>query len=328
MKFKITDTEVRDILEMHSKMKKPIVSEQTNSTTKSELETQLQGFIDNGCVVNGTVVPMKSTNPQKKFAIKQESTKTPGNFRYYFIDFTYGGVEGGKFVISPTKWKCNQSQIDAKTAVTTDTSRTKTEGDWKERKDIEDTVQNLENPKMYEKKVLNGVTLYRRLASSSIGGSLTPDQKAVIDKWVKLGGKLRKELDAEEAKTWTSRVVSPASEGYFSQDLVMYFPPSNVTGAEGTNVETMFKNAVTSQTPTSKKDCRDTIRAYYEAWKTKKRIEPNTFEAMKEKVMACANEFEGKWGGALSVIDDYVTTLRGGSGGPLSYGEDAKWRLK
>ena len=81
-------------------------------------------------------------------------------------------------------------------------------------------------------------------------------------------------------------------------------------------------------TPTIKSDCKNTVEAYYKAWKTKKRVEPNTFIPMKEKVQACVNEFDGKWGGMFSSIDNYIETLRGGSGGPLSYGEDSKWRLK
>jgi hypothetical protein len=106
----------------------------------------------------------------------------------------------------------------------------------------------------------------------------------------------------------------------------MFFPPSNVRGAEGGNVKAQFNKAISNQTPTSKSDCRDTIDAYYEAWRTKKRIEPNTLLPMKEKVQACANEFEGKWGGVLSRIDNYVEILRGDrEGGPLS---DSKWRIE
>jgi hypothetical protein len=109
----------------------------------------------------------------------------------------------------------------------------------------------------------------------------------------------------------------------------MFFPPENVVGTQGGNVEAEFNKAITNQTPTSKKDCRNTIEAYYKAFKTKKRIEPNTFEPMKEKVQACANEFDGKWGGILSNIDDYVAILRGDKvGGPSSYGADSKWRIQ
>jgi hypothetical protein len=325
MKFNITETDIKNILEMHSDMKKKIITEQIGN---SGIDSQLQVFVDNGCVVNGVVTPMTTTNPQKKFAIKQESTKTPGKFRYYFIDFSYGTIENGEFVMGTTKWKCNSKSIDDKTNQTTNISRTKEEGDWKEIKDITDTVENINNPKMYEKKVVNGVTLYRSIVSRGIASGLTEVQKNLIKKYIDKGYKLRKDLDSEESKTWQSEVVSPASEGIFSQDLIMYFSPSNVVGAAGTSIEDQFNKAINSQTPTSKGDCRDTIKAYYEAWKTKKRIEPNTFNPMKSKVQACANEFEGKWGGVLSSIDNYITTLRGGSGGPLSYGDDAKWRLK
>jgi hypothetical protein len=203
------------------------------------------------------------------------------------------------------------------------------EGGWQEAKDIKTTRENLENPLMFEKKVINGVTLYRSVPGSGITGGLTPDQTKVIEKWKGKGAKLRKELDPEEAKTWSSRVVSPASDGYFSQDLIMFFPPENVVGSNGSNIEQQFNSAVSSQSPSSKGDCRDTIEAYYKAYVTKKKIQPNTFEPMKEKVQACANEFNGKWGGILSRIDNYVDILRGvREGGPTSYGDDSKWRIQ
>jgi hypothetical protein len=178
---------------------------------------------------------------------------------------------------------------------------------------------------MFEKKVVNGVTLYRSVISKGVTGGLTPEQIKVIKKYTDLGGKLRKDLDAEEAQTWSSKVVYPAGT-LFAEDLVMFFPPKNVVGADGGNIEQQFTKAISNQTPTSKRDCKDTIEAYYEAWRTKKRIEPNTLLPMKEKVQACANEFEGKWGGVLSRIDNYVEVLRGDrEGGPLS---DSKWRIE
>jgi hypothetical protein len=329
---KISQIEKNTILEMHSKLKKPLISEQVVSDSKSKLTKMLA----DGCVKNGKIVELQSKNPILQFAIKQESTKTPGKFRYFFSDNRIGTFDGnGKFEFSPSKWSCNsiqQATLDASTATqqaanTEDINRVKTEGGWKEASEIKTTRENLENPKMFEKKVVNGVTLYRSVISSGVTGGLTDEQTKVIEKYKKLGGKLRKELDAEEAQTWTSKVVYPAGT-LFSEDLVMYFPPSNIMGAEGGNIETQFDAAVTNQTPTSKSDCKNTVEAYYKAWKTKKRVEPNTFIPMKEKVQACVNEFDGKWGGMFSSIDNYIETLRGGSGGPLSYGEDSKWRLK
>jgi hypothetical protein len=332
--YNITQTDKDSILEMHSKMKKPLISEQVDT----DLKTKLNKLLTDGCVKNGKIVSLQTKNPALQFAIKQESTKTPGKFRYFFADGRAGIFDAnGKFQFLPGKLDCTevqQANAAAANAVTTaanaaDTALVQQEGGWQEAKDIKTTRENLENPLMFEKKVVNGVTLYRSVPGSGITGGLTPDQTKVITKWKGKGAKLRKELDPEEAKTWSSRVVSPASEGYFSQDLVMYFPPENVVGSNGSNIEQQFNLAVSSQTPSSKRDCKNTIEAYYNAYITKKKLQPNTFEPMKEKVQACANEFNGKWGGVLSNIDNYVDILRGvKEGGPTSYGDDSKWRLQ
>lgn len=326
----ITQTDRDAILEMHSKMKKPLVSEQV----VTDLKSQLNKLLTDGCVKNGKIVSLQTKNPALQFAIKQESTKTPGKFRYFFADGRAGIFDAnGKFQFLPGKLDCSEVQQAATQAVTAatqaanaaDTALVQQEGGWQEAKDIKTTRENLENPKLFEKKVVNGVTLYRSVISSGVTAGLTPEQIKVIEKYTKLGGKLRKDLDAEEAQTWSSKVVYPAGT-LFAEDLVMFFPPSNVMGADGGNIEQQFTNAISNQTPRSKKDCKDTIEAYYEAWRTKKRIEPNTLLPMKEKVQACANEFEGKWGGVLSRIDNYVEILRGDrEGGPLS---DSKWRIE
>ena len=326
----ITQIDRDSILEMHSKMKKPLISEQVDT----DLKTKLNKILTDGCVKNGKIVTLQTKNPALQFAIKQESTKTPGKFRYFFADGRAGIFDAnGKFEFLSGKLDCTEVQqaaTQAANAVTqaanaADTALVQQEGGWQEAKDIKTTRENLENPQMFEKKVVNGVTLYRSVISKGVTGGLTPEQIKVIKKYTDLGGKLRKDLDAEEAQTWSSKVVYPAGT-LFAEDLVMFFPPKNVVGADGGNIEQQFTKAISNQTPTSKRDCKDTIEAYYEAWRTKKRIEPNTLLPMKEKVQACANEFEGKWGGVLSRIDNYVEVLRGDrEGGPLS---DSKWRIE
>ena len=328
--YNITQIDRESILEMHSKMKKPLISEQVDGDLKSKLNK----ILTDGCVKNGKIVTLQTKNPALQFAIKQESTKTPGKFRYFFADGRAGIFDAnGKFEFLSGKLDCTEVQqaaTQAANAVTqaanaADTALVQQEGGWQEAKDIKTTRENLENPKMFEKKVVNGVTLYRSVISSGVTAGLTPEQIKVIKKYTDLGGKLRKDLDAEEAQTWSSKVVYPAGT-LFAEDLVMFFPPKNVVGADGGNIEQQFTKAISNQTPTSKRDCKDTIEAYYEAWRTKKRIEPNTLLPMKEKVQACANEFEGKWGGVLSRIDNYVEVLRGDrEGGPLS---DSKWRIE
>lgn len=363
MRLSIDSNEVKQILEMHSKLRKkglleqdadneinpklagnteePKIEEPKIEEPKKEEVVVSQDEIDRkliddsiaaGCLKNGKIRFLRGT----KKPVYQATTLKSNQVIIFSPDMTYKFPATGK----TGKWKCSKSeQLKAKqetlkvqqssqqAANAKDTNLVKKEGNWKEASEIQTTRENLENPKMFEKKVVNGVTLYRSIASSGIASGINDEQTKLITKYTNLGYKLRNQLDSEQAKTWTSKVVSPASEGIFSQDLVMYFDPNSVKNSVGTLIDKQFKDAITNQTPTSKNDCRDTIRAYYEAWKTKKRVEPNTFAPMKEKVQACVNEFDGKWGGAFSKIDNYVETLRGGSGGPLPYGDNSKWLL-
>lgn len=345
MKFNLTESEAKNILEMHSKVRtaNKIIKE---DDVKPSIKDQLQSFIDSGCIKNGYVVSMGSTNPNKQFAVKQESTLTPGKFRYFFVDNTYGSVgPDGKFKMGSGTWECNTGKIETdkvtdakakadaeevKKATDANIELTKKEGGWKTYDELIsiDTKENINNSTMYEKKVVDGISLYRRKVSGSVGEALTDDQKQIIAKWQAQGAKLRKDLDPEQAKTWTSKVVSPKSEGYFVQDLVMYFPPTTITNTEITSA---FQDAVRDQTPESSADCKTTIEAYYMAFKKKKKLEPNMLNAMKEKVQACKNEFYGSWGAFSGgkQIDGYIDMLTGKApGGPSSYGDDSIWRIK
>jgi len=321
------------ILEMHSKFKKSLISEQVD-----DLKTKLDKFLSDGCVKNGKIVQLQTKNPALQYAIKQESTKTPGKFRYFFADYRVGIFDGsGKFQFSPSKWSCagvQQATAAAATAATAaanaaDTSLVQQEGGWQEAKDIKTTRENLENPKMFEKKVVNGVTLYRSVPGSGITGGLTPDQTKVIEKWTKQGAKLRKDLDPEQAKTWVSRVVSPASEGYFSQDLVMFFDPEKVNDTE---IAKKIQTNVERRIPTNVKDCKMNIEKYYLNYTKKRPLEPNELAALKGKVQACKNEFYGDWGVIFSggnKMDNILDIMSGvKSGGPSSYGDDSKWRIQ
>ena len=109
MKVLINEEEKNIILEMHSKEKKnKVVLEQVANS--QSVDAQLQAFLTNGSVKNGKVVQMNSTNPQLQYAIKQESTKTPGKFRYLFIDKRIGTFENGTFTfMKDAVWAPSQS---------------------------------------------------------------------------------------------------------------------------------------------------------------------------------------------------------------------------
>ena len=344
MKFNLTEGEVKNILEMHSKMKKEVkvLKEQTEPT----LQEKLQSLIDDGCIKGGVVVQMGSTNPNKQYAIKQESTKTPGKFRYFFIDNTYGTVgPDGKFKYGSEKWECNTNKIQSdkeqlaktkadselqKVATDANVENLKKEGGWKTYDELiaTETKENINNPAMYEKKVVDGISLYRRTSGKGITGGLDKRQQDVINQFKAKGAKLENEVSALEAKAWTKKLVSPKSDGLFSEDLFMYFPPNTISN---TDITTAFEDAVRNQTPESSSDCKKAIEAYYMAFKKKKVFTDDVLTAMKEKVQACKNEFYGSWGalGGGKTIDGYLDMLSGkASGGPSSYGDDSKWRLK
>lgn len=340
-KFLIEETEKSRILEMH----KSLMNEQTDSNNTS-IKDQLQSFIDQGCFPSGTpkVVTMKSTNPQKTFAIKVESTKTPGKFRYFFIDNTVGQKENETFTMLTSKWSCDTNKIqkdkeknDATLSASTENlNRIKKEGNWSTKEELiasGETEQNIANPAMYEKMMVGNVTIYRNKSLSGIGSGLTASQKSVISDWGNKGYKLRNELTPEEAKTFKSKVVSPASDGIFSQDLIMYFDPNAVQGVKSgetkVSITTVIQNAVESRIPTDKKDCKQTIEAYYISWKKKRPLAPNEFNALKEKAQACKNEFYGDWGpiggGKVDNIIDIMTGVK--MGGPTANDKDSVWRL-
>jgi hypothetical protein len=417
MKFNLTEGEVKNILEMHSKLKKEekVISEQitnlanmsgielanmrrgsklafdasynglsalqkkivddklagrlASNTTQTNtgqststntgklndtktsgpeptLQEKLQALIDDGCVKNGVVVQMGSTNPNKQYAIKQQSTLNPNKSRYFFIDNTYGTVGAdGKFKYGTEKWECNTNRIQSdkekqakdkagsesqKAATDSNIENLKKEGAWKTYDELiaTETKENINNPAMYEKKVVDGVTLYRRTSGRGIAGGLDKRQQEVITQFKAKGAKLENEVSELESKAWTRKLVSPKSDGLFSEDLYMYFPPNTITNAD---ITTAFEDAVNDQTPQDSSDCKKSIEAYYMAFKKKKVFTDDVLSAMKEKVQACKNEYYGSWGtfGGGKTIDGYLDMLSGKApGGPSSYGGDSKWRLK
>jgi hypothetical protein len=332
-KFIVEESEVKRILSMHKVIKEqaaPAAPETPAAPKVDPLLQKLRDAVSAGCLSNGKIYFNKTKNLYYYRGVKQ-STKQEIDF---FPDMTYNFVDGTK----KGKWTCSKlatAAADAKTAQETQSAsksnveKVKKEGEWKTKEELlkNDTEQNIENPVMYEKKDFNGTILYRRKVSSGIGGALTDDQQKIVDKWTSQGAKLRKDLDPEQAKTWVSRVVSPASEGYFSQDLIMYFDPE-VTVKDAT-ITTTIQQSLQNRIPTDQKDCKKTIEVYYLAFKKKRPLEPNEFEALKAKTQSCKNEYGGDWG-MLSGgrrMDNYLEIMSGGIGGPSRRGEDAKWRL-
>lgn len=351
---------------LQSKVKRLMVNEQVEGETKSTFSGNdlLSAALSKGCSFTlGGELRSEDGDPSKPYVIYKKAGKDSdyGTFKkgdelYIRDDFTFDVVKtdaaGNKTESTGNIWTCKElkealkadedkvatdavtnaaatkTKADADAASKTNLALTQKEGEWKERKDITDTDSNIENPQMYEKKFVNGVTLYRRISGKGIAGALDTKQQAVVNKWLAQGAKFEKDVDAEQAKTWSRILVSPKSDGLFSEDLYMYLPPTTITNAQ---ITAEFKKAVAEQTPDSPRDCKDTIEAYYAAFDDEKEIEPYLLTAMKKKVQLCKNTYYHKWGAFRggNKVDEYLDMLSGvKSGGPSSYGDDSIWKIK
>ena len=227
----------------------------------------------------------------------------------FFADMTYKFVDGSK----SGKWKCEglttlanttTQQATQQATVDTDIARELEQYGWKKRADI--AVTDTELSQLYQKHPK--YDLYKLKVNTAKQGGYTPEQQAFINQWKTEKGYVEKLTPEQLASGTYQKVNVQGSEQYFPGGLIMYKP------AEGVQ---------------DKKACRDKVKQYYDYWKTKREDIPQSqFDSLKSQVQACANQFDGKWGGVFSNVDNYIKTLRGGTGGPLSYGEDAKWRLK
>jgi len=287
---KISQIEKNNILEMHSKLKKPLISEQVVGDSKSKLTKMLA----DGCVKDGKIVELQSKNPALQFAIRQESTKTPGKFRYFFADNRVGSFDGnGKFEFSPSKWSCTavqQQKLTDKEKVEKD-KETQLTTDAKNKKDA------------YIVKFTG--TPYNYLFN-------VPD--------------IEKQKYTELDPVNDLRV--PA--GVFLITDKFYSDPSvnkDIKGSSDSALDDVLENQSIDRNA-----CRKNVEDYFKSFKRRNSIviDGPTFNKAKRIVQSCKDEHYGKWGilGGGNKLDEILDKMSGGSGGPLSYGEDAKWRLK
>jgi hypothetical protein len=301
-KFIINEEEKKNILLMH----KSLVNEQESKTPVEDVNlTKLRNSIKVGCLTNGK---LKRDSSKNIYFYRKPSATGTGDVDF-FADMTYKFVDGSK----SGKWKCEglttlanttTQQSTQQATIDTDIARELEQYGWKKRADI--AVTDTELSQLYQKHPK--YDLYKLKVNTAKQGGYTPEQQAFINQWKTEKGYIEKLTPELLASGTYQKVNVQGSEQYFPGGLIMYKPAAGVQ---------------------DKKECRDKVKQYYDYWKTKREDIPQSqFDSLKSQVQACANQFEGKWGGIFSNVDNYIKTLRGGTGGPLSYGEDAKWRLK
>lgn len=313
----VNENQKKEILNLHEELKKKVMKSLNKDNHKNFINEQAEPiFIDNrtlkqvmkDCVKPG--VKAIRTTFKSKPAIKVDGG--PDNIKIYTneINTQFGGYN--KYVLNSEEtkivkqdtWSCPVKKVQSQEDIT-NIQRTKEQGGWKERKEIEDTNENVENPQMYDKITVSGVALYRSKPGAGVEKGSGKAQ-SIIDDWKQKGYKLKSELSPSELNTWKPKVASPKSEGYFNQDLIMYYDPTQVKGATSNDFET-----ITTNQSIDRDNCKKNIEAYWDAYKKKIKVDPATLNSKKEVIQACRDQHRGKWGvlGAGKKWDSIVDLL-------------------
>jgi hypothetical protein len=323
------------------KIKKSLISEQTTPNVRQQLEK----FLSDGCVKVGKIVSMQSKNPLLQFAIKQESTKTPGKFRYLFADNRIGSFnENGKFEFNPSKFSCQgvlqsaaaamtasqQSEIDSKIA-------TEMKKGWKKLETLKSEGVDLTTlDKVFDKIVIGNVALFRPKGSST---TFTPgtstvdfnnDQQSFVDTFIAKGYKLNPTRLEQNSLVKVTGEQLGAPADLFPNGLVMWYDPnqqSTIRGGEQSILGDILDNQSINRTT-----CRKNVKDFFELYRRRNsaQVDPATADRAKRIVQACRDEHYGKWGVAGGKnVDDMLDVLSGRKeGGPLSTGPTAIFRIK
>jgi hypothetical protein len=309
--MRITDSEKKEILEMHSKMKKNVILEQANSA-----KDQLQGLLDNKCVPFGTVVQLRTTNPQLQFAIKQESKKNPGQIRYLFIDNSIGNLENGKIVYSTNKWKCSappQEVQQQSEDVQYNIAKAKEDG-WREMHELR--KENVDTNRLdvtHDKQQIGNVILYRtknrgaEVNTSLSSKEINADQQSFVDKWEKEGYRFNVPLVERGTLTKITPEELGAPKGLFPAGSYFYYDPSSVT-SRARKGENELELLLKAQTP-DRGACKDYIKDYYRAFTTSAVLDQSTMTNMRNFVQKCSRTYKGKWGLGGKNFDEMLDRL-------------------
>ena len=330
-KFLIEESEKKNILSMH----KSLMKEQTKSTgLLFPEEGLLRKAISAGCLKNGSLKRQKSTG---KIYYKKESIKQVGKFVRFFPDMTFAFEDGSK----KGKWVCPQLATVTATEVTTqqtnadNTSKVnslKQQG-WKSKNELIDVDLNTID-KVYDKQIIGDVVLYKikgdvnDVTKNTGTADFNVKQNSFIDEFTGKGYELNPERVKRTKMVAVTAKELGAPDDLFPNGLTLYYDPNKQDDIKSNQslVSDLLKNQAVNR-----EACRKNVEDYYRLFKTDATIDPATLYKIKTVVQACKNQHKGKWGilGGGKKLDNYLDILSGvKEGGPSSYGDNSKWRLK
>lgn len=323
------------------KMKKSVISEQTNP----DLRQQLEKFLSDGCVKDGVIVSMQSTNPSLQLAIKQESSRTPGKFRYVFSDKRIGSFnENGKFEFSPSKMFCKALQQSTAASVTatqqseTDSKiATEMKKGWKKLETLKAEGVDLTTlNQVFDKQVIGNVALFRpkgdvsTFTSNTSIAQFNQDQLDFIDRFTQKGYKLNPTRIEQMNLVKVTGEQLGAPSDLFPNGLVMWYD-ANQQSSIGGREDSVLSDILDNQS-INRNACRKNIEDFYELYRRRNsaQVDPSTIDRARRVVQACKDEHYGKWGvTGGNKFDGILDTLSGSKqGGPGTQGPSSIFRIK
>ena len=344
--FLISEEERISILSKHKSLMKEQQKSLVNEQQNSSLEI-LTKAIKGGCIRNGKLFTTKNDPTKYVYrAVSDPEVKPPFHVDF-FADMTYRKRESGK----TGRWKMCQGAIDMERKAANDAAaaaETKKDNEakiaslkqqnYKTKEDlVKDGVDLNTIDKSYDKQVIGNVALYKLKGDVNdltlSGGTQDFDakQQAFINKYTKVpfGYVLNPPREKRSQMVAVTAADLGADSDLFPNGLTLYYNP-NVQKDLKTNIL-----ATTLQNQTIEKGtCKDNIESYWTAYQQKNSgvYEPSDIVKLKRVVQACKDQYyPNKWGilGGGKKINDYLDILSGvKEGGPMSYGEDSKWKLK
>ncbi len=290
LKVKIKlDIEKELVLNLHKNQKteKMKLREQAG-----DLRSKLQAMIDNGQTPGAIgIAELETSNPNRRFAIKKESTKTKGKIIYFFLDGKYGSFGAdGKFAFGPGIWTPDEpkNQIIDRDFKNAEVESYKTKYGAKTKEEAINSGWDLTNLK---KVTIQGVDLYIPMSSANVVTGVSQKQKeALADMKREYGAKEWHEMTGVEQRNWREMGI-PDSEKLFGIKVKLYRPQQG-----DMKIDTKSLDDFSREYDVDESDCSDFILKYFDDYRTDRPVPPSYFDNFKPKVQFCKNKFHNRWG--------------------------------
>lgn len=288
--FKINEEESKQILNLHSEMKKKVLflNEQVQ-----DAKAKLQQYMDDGCLSLGEATDLKDTKGNNIPAVKIKSKKVPGRIYFVFSDLSYGYYDAnGKFVYEKNKLYCPSPHTNRQ-----EIEKLKTEENWMERHETNASDLDLANNQKWETHKVGNVILYRRKGDITVAaGTTDQNQKDILAGLRAIGWRTSDEVPANKRVNPTkASTIRSDWFTYFRDDLDLYPDPNAKARQNNPTVgnEDSARKFTESLNLLTISDCKKDIEEFFNLYAYDvPGQDPFLLETKNQTIRYCARRFD------------------------------------